>query len=179
MGVNQYVLNQLYRNGIIEYIPDFGPEGMGVMTGMQNPYMNMAMSGAGFQNYGMGRDSFTMSARPAVYTQNIGAQSHLGSCYYRGEITVQDYIQAVYWYRKAAEQGYDHAQDGMGDCYYGIGVDILITIDDTLPLLVVYETCAIAQGVYLPGIGNTGVGLGVRRRCSSKACVVWIVATNN
>ena len=79
MGVSPYILSKLYENGIIGYIPDLGPEVMGGMTAMQNPYMNMAMSGAGFQNYGSGRDSFTMSARPAIYTNSIGAQSQAPS----------------------------------------------------------------------------------------------------
>lgn len=33
------------------------------------------------------------------------AQNKLGDCYYNGEGLAQDYIEAVKWYRKAAEQG--------------------------------------------------------------------------
>ena len=40
MGVSPYILNQLFANGIIEYVPDLGQSPMGAMTAMQNPYMD-------------------------------------------------------------------------------------------------------------------------------------------
>ena len=49
-----------------------------------------------------------------------GAQFSLGECYYHG---AQDYKQAVYWYRKAAEQGHALAQYNLGAMYHnGHGV---------------------------------------------------------
>lgn len=41
-------------------------------------------------------------------------QSFLGDCYYEGQGVEQDYSQAVYWYRKAAEQGVAEAQCNVG-----------------------------------------------------------------
>ena len=39
------------------------------------------------------------------------AQHNLGACYYNGTGVVQDYKQAVYWFKKAAEQGNENAKD--------------------------------------------------------------------
>ena len=51
------------------------------------------------------------------------AQYNLGHACFRGEGVPQDYTQAVYWWRKAAEQGDADAQFMLGDCYYkGQGV---------------------------------------------------------
>jgi len=41
---------------------------------------------------------------------DAGAQHNLGLMYYDGEGVVQDYIEAVKWYRKAADQGDAPAQ---------------------------------------------------------------------
>ena len=41
----------------------------------------------------------------------------LGYCYDEGQGVAQDYTQAVYWYRKSAEQGYARAQYNLGYCY--------------------------------------------------------------
>ena len=51
-------------------------------------------------------------------------QCALGSIYFSSKLGVaQDYAKAVYWLRKAAEQGYDEAQHNLGVCYYnGEGV---------------------------------------------------------
>ena len=43
-----------------------------------------------------------------------------------GRGVAQDYTQAVFWYRKAAEQGDASAQDGLGEIYdngYGVRQD--------------------------------------------------------
>jgi len=51
------------------------------------------------------------------------AQYNLGVCYYHGYGVTQDYKQAVYWYTKAANQGYAMAQYNLGVCYdNGFGV---------------------------------------------------------
>ena len=41
----------------------------------------------------------------------------MGAFYYEGEGVSQDYKQAVYWWEKAAEQGYAVAQCCLGMCY--------------------------------------------------------------
>ncbi len=51
------------------------------------------------------------------------AQHNLGVYYEHGWGVKQDYAQAVYWYRKAAEQGLADAMNNLGVCYYnGKGV---------------------------------------------------------
>lgn len=51
------------------------------------------------------------------------AQNKLGNRYYKGDGVKQDDKQAVYWWRKAAEQGHVKGQINLGGCYYyGIGV---------------------------------------------------------
>ena len=56
---------------------------------------------------------------------DAAAQAYLGSLYERGEEGYrQDYRQAVYWYRQAANQGHIEAQHNLGVLYeYGRGVD--------------------------------------------------------
>ncbi len=52
-------------------------------------------------------------------TGDASAQNSLGDKYYNSK----DYSRAVYWYRKAAEQGNAYAQFNLGYCYqYGNGV---------------------------------------------------------
>ena len=52
------------------------------------------------------------------------AQYELGVCYYNGNGIEQNYVEAVKWYRKSAEQGDANAQCCLGYCYeYGRGVD--------------------------------------------------------
>ncbi|MBT7665800.1 MAG: sel1 repeat family protein [Rhodospirillaceae bacterium] len=41
----------------------------------------------------------------------------LGTMYHLGERVAQDYKEAVWWYRKAAEQGYADGQFGLGAMY--------------------------------------------------------------
>ena len=51
------------------------------------------------------------------------AQMEMGEFYANGDGVVQDYVEAVKWYRKAAEQGYVEAQVTLAYCYYeGSGV---------------------------------------------------------
>lgn len=45
------------------------------------------------------------------------AQCELGDCYYNGRTLPQDYVEAVKWYRKAADQGFPDAQYALGNCY--------------------------------------------------------------
>ena len=54
---------------------------------------------------------------------NETAQSMLGDCYYYGKGVTQNDKVAVYYYKKAAEQGEIDAQNNLGLCYYdGKGV---------------------------------------------------------
>ena len=48
---------------------------------------------------------------------NSIAQFYLGLMYYLGKGVTQDYKQAVYWYTKAAEQGYPKAQFNLALMY--------------------------------------------------------------
>jgi hypothetical protein len=47
------------------------------------------------------------------------AQYDLGNSYYGGNGVVQDYVQAVSWYRKAIAQGHLKAHSDLGLCYAG------------------------------------------------------------
>jgi TPR repeat protein len=41
---------------------------------------------------------------------DVKAQFKLGNCYYKGDGVATNYVEAVKWYRKAAEQNYGKAQ---------------------------------------------------------------------
>ena len=45
------------------------------------------------------------------------AQYNLGSMYYNGRGVLQDYEEAVFWYRLSAEQGDAYAQRNLGLMY--------------------------------------------------------------
>ncbi|RJX32879.1 MAG: hypothetical protein C4525_09730, partial [Desulfarculus sp.] len=54
---------------------------------------------------------------------HVGGQFNLGILYYHGRGVPRDYKQALYWFRKAAEQGHADAQFNLGILYYhGRGV---------------------------------------------------------
>ena len=54
---------------------------------------------------------------------NIYAQHNIGVYYIKGKGVPQNYSQAVYWFRKAADQGLEYSQFSMGLCYEdGTGV---------------------------------------------------------
>ena len=48
---------------------------------------------------------------------DAASQNDLGKRYSDGEGVAQDYMQAVYWYQKAAAQGNVHAQYNLGYMY--------------------------------------------------------------
>ncbi|MDA0313547.1 MAG: tetratricopeptide repeat protein [Gemmatimonadetes bacterium] len=48
---------------------------------------------------------------------DVAAQNDLGLMYYNGEGVPQDYVEAVRWYRLAAEQGFAAAQLNLGVMY--------------------------------------------------------------
>ena len=52
------------------------------------------------------------------------AQTRLGGAYYSGNGVEQDFVEAIKWYRLAAEQGYADAQNYLGVAYdSGDGVE--------------------------------------------------------
>ena len=64
-------------------------------------------------------DSLTQSAEQG----DAVAQFELGRMYFSGQVVIQDYKEAVKWFRKAAEQGHASAQFNLGLLYYrGQGV---------------------------------------------------------
>ncbi len=89
MSVSPYTLNNLYNQGILDYAPYDLAGGVNVsaLNGITNPYMNMAMSGAMYQNYGMYGDAFT----PMNYA--IGQFSNTGMNSY-GQNGIGDFSQA-------------------------------------------------------------------------------------
>ena len=67
------------------------------------------------------------AARPAALMPDESTdpekQNSLGLKYDRGDGVPKDLTKAVYWYRKAAEQGYASAQNSLAVCYeFGKGV---------------------------------------------------------
>lgn len=71
-----------------------------------------------------GAEEATMSARELAETQLLAEwvgtpedQYKLGNVYYRGEGVPKDYMQAVKWYRMAADQGMPESQYMMGVIY--------------------------------------------------------------
>jgi TPR repeat protein len=59
--------------------------------------------------------------RNLVHQGDAEAQYELGRRYYDGEGVAKDTLEAVKWFRKAADQGHAFAQTGLGRCY-GEGV---------------------------------------------------------
>ena len=55
--------------------------------------------------------------QPLAEASNSHAQSIVGTMYYYGDGTVQDYSQAFTWYKKAADQGHALAQFSLGWMY--------------------------------------------------------------
>jgi TPR repeat protein/serine/threonine protein kinase len=69
---------------------------------------------------------FSIALQPVQLSASDGkawAQSDLGDYFHDGWIIDKDYLNAVYWYRRAAEQGYAPAQNILGWLYmHGHGV---------------------------------------------------------
>ena len=62
--------------------------------------------------------------KPLAEEGNAVAQNNLGLMYDNGWGVLQDYKEAVYWYRLSAEQGYANAQSNLANrYYYGEGVN--------------------------------------------------------
>ena len=61
--------------------------------------------------------------KPLAEAGDATAQNNIGALYRDGQGVVQDYREAVRWYRLAAEQGLAHAQSNLASQYaHGIGV---------------------------------------------------------
>lgn len=66
----------------------------------------------------------TVMIREIAELGNAEAQDILGYYYSKGEVLLQDYSAAAYWYRKAADQGNASGQYNLGVCYEnGYGVE--------------------------------------------------------
>ena len=69
---------------------------------------------------------FSIALQPVQLSASDGkawAQSDLGDYFHDGWVIDKDYRNAVYWYRRAAEQGYPPAQNNLGWLYmHGHGV---------------------------------------------------------
>ena len=82
MSVNPYTLNNLYSQGILDYAPyELCNSGINVssMNGISNPYLNTAMQGTQFQNYGQTPDSFCASGKIGTVQPNPEMGSARGS----------------------------------------------------------------------------------------------------
>ncbi len=66
---------------------------------------------------------FTMPSLSYSKALSPKAETSLGYAYYFGRGVPQDYYTAVYWWGKAAAQGYAAGESNLGDAYYnGQGV---------------------------------------------------------
>ena len=82
MSVNPYTFNNLYSQGILDYAPyELCNSGINVssMNGISNPYLNTAMQGTQFQNYGQTPDSFCASGKIGTVQPNPEMSSARGS----------------------------------------------------------------------------------------------------
>ena len=72
MAINPYTLNCLYEKGIIDYVPTelLMPTPISSFETMQNPYVNLAKTGALYQQYGQDRDSFMYSNAAGIQGNN-------------------------------------------------------------------------------------------------------------
>lgn len=75
-GLNPYTMNNLYNQGIIDYVP-LDTASPFLHTGGVNPYLSSAMSGAMYQNWGNSNDTFSSNRLP-YGTEPIGSCSRAG-----------------------------------------------------------------------------------------------------
>ena len=84
----------------------------------------MASRGWRYEVDGYGTDIFLEEKMNIEEIFDPAAQVAQGDLFYNGEGDKKDFTQAVFWYTKAAEQGYAEGQYFLGYCYYaGEGVD--------------------------------------------------------
>ena len=79
MAVNPYTLNSLYQHGIIDYVdPELCAGQVAAPIAMNNPYanyINTAMQGNLYQNYGTQSDSFNYTGNNIYNSGAIGSKS--------------------------------------------------------------------------------------------------------
>lgn len=82
--VSLYSLQNLYNQGILDYVPAelASTQNVSSLTGMQNPYLNMAAQGNLFQTAGMNPDSFSYSGTNLGFQD--GTAGHLNAGYVGG-----------------------------------------------------------------------------------------------
>ena len=83
MSINANTLNNLYSQGILDYVPyEICNSGANVsaMNGMSNPYLNSAMQGMQFQNYGNTPDCFSRcdNNNPSLQNNYLTNQTPIG-----------------------------------------------------------------------------------------------------
>ena len=82
--VSLYSLQNLYNQGILDYVPAelASTQNVSSLTGMQNPYLNMAAQGNLYQTAGMTPDSFSYSGTNLGFQD--GTAGHLNAGYVGG-----------------------------------------------------------------------------------------------
>lgn len=81
MTVSPYTMNNLYAQGILDYVPyDLGyMPNVSSYANFSNPYMQTAMQGALYQNYGSANDSFMRNTGMNGFgIQGVGEYSQAG-----------------------------------------------------------------------------------------------------
>jgi TPR repeat protein len=89
---------------------------------MKTYWLAVLLAGLGGLSIGSGqgagiRSDSADALRELAEEGDPGAQCSLGLRYETGERVLQDYAEAVQWYRKAAEQGHARAQFSLGLMY--------------------------------------------------------------
>ena len=82
MSVNSFTLNNLYNQGILDYVPFELCNGSNVslMNGMQNPYLQSAQQGALYQNHGQQGDKVELGGvNNGFGLEGVGSQSNAGA----------------------------------------------------------------------------------------------------
>ena len=82
--VSLYSLQNLYNQGILDYVPAelASSQNVSSLAGMQNPYLNMAAQGNLYQTAGMTPDSFSYSGTNLGFQD--GTAGHLNAGYVGG-----------------------------------------------------------------------------------------------
>ncbi|MCX7206484.1 MAG: tetratricopeptide repeat protein [Proteobacteria bacterium] len=97
-----------------------------IFVALLTGFISMANAGfnEGLESYNAGNYKLAFkNFSPLAKQGDAQAQFNLGVIYDKGQGVLQDYVQAIAWYRKAAEQGHVDAQRTMGFQYFmGQGV---------------------------------------------------------
>ena len=80
MTVSPYTMNNLYAQGILDYTPYdiYGAPNVSPYANFANPYMQSAMQGTLYQNYGSMNDSFVRNTGLNGFGIPVGAESNAG-----------------------------------------------------------------------------------------------------